>query len=532
MTLKIKSLILIFLVLSYGVFAQEKAKAPENWFNLDEKEDGVRGVSTEKAYKTLLKKKKAKKTVVVAVIDSGIDIEHEDLEGKIWINTKEKNGKDGKDDDGNGYVDDIYGWNFIGGKDGKHVNHDSYELTRLYAKLSKKYEGKSESDAKDKEEYKYYQTIKKKYESKVKEMKSEFAQFNMFYSMAKPAFEKVKKHLKKDKITEEDLKDVDMNDAELKEAVGMVKTVFGYGVNEDYLEEGKNYFDSGLKYGYNTEFDPRDIVGDNYENKKEKVYGNNSVEGPDADHGTHVAGIIGANRNNKLGMAGVANDVKIMVLRTVPNGDERDKDVANAIRYAVDNGAEIVNMSFGKDFSPEKDIVDAAVKYAEKKGVLLIHASGNDGENIDKTDNFPTDICTDGKTASNWIEVGASSWKNEGEFVATFSNYGKEQVDIFAPGVAIYSTIPDSKYTNHDGTSMAAPVVTGVAALVKSYYPNLTAVQLKEVLLKSSIKYTGKEVNKPGSKSNIKFEELSQTGGIVNAYEALKLAEEMSKGKK
>ncbi|MFN3316269.1 MAG: S8 family serine peptidase, partial [Raineya sp.] len=290
---------------------------------------------------------------------------------------------------------------------------------------------------------------------------------------------------------------------------------------------------NALEYGYNEKFDPRKIVGDNPKKLREKGYGNNDVKGPDAFHGTHVAGIIAANRDNNLGIKGVANNVLIMPIRAVPDGDERDKDIANAIYYAVDNGAHIINMSFGKAYSPNKAFVDEAVKYAEAKGVLLVHAAGNDAKNLEVEANFPNRTYADnGKEATNWLEIGASSWHNsDSKFVANFSNYGKSKVDVFAPGVDIYSTVPDKNtYKHASGTSMAAPATSGVAALLMSYYPTLTAVQVKEILMKSSIKYS-QNINKPGEKDNTdtKLSDLCITGGIINAYEAVKMAEEMTK---
>ena len=289
------------------------------------------------------------------------------------------------------------------------------------------------------------------------------------------------------------------------------------------LDEGVKYYKTIVEYGYNTDFDSRLIVGDHVSNLNERNYGNNDVKGPDAEHGTHVAGIIAADRKNNIGIKGIADNVRIMSVRTVPNGDERDKDVANAIRYAVDNGAQIVNMSFGKSISPDKGIVDQAVKYAEKKGVLLIHAAGNDSEDIDKEKNFPTRNYLDGKAAKNWLEVGASAWGTDESFVASFSNYGKKYVDLFAPGVEIYSTTPENTYKNESGTSMACPSTVGVAALVMSYFPDLTPFQILDILKKSTRKFDGLKVQKPGG-GKIDFNDLSNTGGLINAYEAVKMA--------
>jgi subtilisin family serine protease len=286
-----------------------------------------------------------------------------------------------------------------------------------------------------------------------------------------------------------------------------------------------------LQQHLNLEYNPRTLVADNPEDINDRLYGNNNVIGPRADHGTPVAGIIGAVRGNNLGIDGIAQEVQLMILRAVPQGDERDKDIALAIRYAVDNGAHIINMSFGKDFSPHKHYVDEAVQYAEAHNVLLVHAAGNDGQNIDLVDNFPTKHYKAGKQANNWIEVGATSLKADKNFNGIFSNYGKQNVDLFAPGVDVISLAPDNKYDKMDGTSFAGPVVSGVAALVWSYYPELTAQELKEVLMKSCTLYPKLKVHTPAEdptkKQKVNFSDLSVTGGVVNAYEALKLAQKV-----
>jgi len=301
------------------------------------------------------------------------------------------------------------------------------------------------------------------------------------------------------------------------------------------LERALEYYKNSLDYGYSEEFDPRSIVGDDYMKSKEKDYGNNDVTGPDAGHGTHVAGIVGAVRTNELGNKGVADNVRLMAVRAVPDGDERDKDVANAIMYAVNNGAKIINMSFGKGYAFDKKIVDKAVKYAEKKGVLLVHAAGNSSLNTDIQANYPNKFIKDkrSKTYSNWIEVGALSWKDGVDAPATFSNYGKDNVDLFAPGVDIYSTIPGSKYASFSGTSMASPVTAGVAALVWSYYPELSMKELKSCLIETTVKIDG-YVNIPGSGGNkqAEFKDLCNTSGVVNVYNALKRAEEIVAAKK
>jgi subtilisin family serine protease len=300
------------------------------------------------------------------------------------------------------------------------------------------------------------------------------------------------------------------------------------GISPHDLARGVESIEAQVKYNLNPQFDPRAIVGDNPANLSERGYGNTDVVGPDATHGTHVAGIIGAVRGNGVGIDGIAPAVRIMAIRAVPNGDERDKDVANAIRYAADNGAHIINMSFGKAYSPGKAAVDAAVKHAESKGVLLVHAAGNEGANLATAQNFPTPRYLGGGRPANWIEVGATSWKGADSLVAPFSNYGSELVDVFAPGVDILSTVPGNGYERESGTSMAAPVVSGLAALLMSYYPSLTAADVKRIILASATKRADLRVALPGSGESVTFGTLSNTGGIVNAYNAVRMAQEAS----
>jgi cell wall-associated protease len=300
--------------------------------------------------------------------------------------------------------------------------------------------------------------------------------------------------------------------------------------NKDFIEGFGDYVSGEEKKAEAANTPPKDyrngVVKDNYADFNDKYYGNNDVfvSNKSALHGTHVSGIIAAARGNGKGMDGVGDNVRIMSLRAVPDGDEHDKDIALAIRYAADNGAQVINMSFGKGFSPEKLWVDEAVKYAESKGVLLVHAAGNDAKDLDKSFNYPTPQLINGTRPNNWITVGASGDPKAGGLSASFSNYGKNEVDVFAPGVKIYATVPGGNtYQNLQGTSMASPVVAGLAALILEYFPTLSAKQVKMVIEKSA-KNSGTKVNKPGSDEMIESTELSRTGGIINAYEAVKLA--------
>jgi len=519
------------------------AVVPTDWYLKDPETDSVQGVSAERVYATLLKGKPSR-TVVVAVIDSGVDIEHEDLKDNLWINPGEVAGN-GVDDDKNGYVDDVYGWNFIGGKDG-NVESDTYEVTREYGRLKPKFENVEEKSVskKNRAEYAYWKEVKDKYERDSKFSKDQYDQYLQQYQMYSNAFltihycDSLLQRTLGQPVTKSSLSGImaanDTIEFAKQTLTRILESVEGDVEVSVFLQElagyidqlkgGVEHYETAVEYGYNTEFDSRKIVGDNPADLTEKYYGNNDVEGPDARHGTHVAGIIAANRKNDIGVKGIADNVKIMSVRAVPNGDERDKDIANAIRYAADNGAQIINMSFGKSFSPHKDLVDKAVKYAESKGVLLIHAAGNDSDDLDHESNYPNKTFTSGGQAKTWLEIGASSWGADVDLVGSFSNYGKKSVDLFAPGVQIYSTTPNDTYENLQGTSMAAPATTGVAAIIMSYFPEFNAEQVKNILRQSTRKFDGLQVVKPGTKEEVPFSQLSSSGGMVNAYEAVKLA--------
>jgi len=509
--------------------------APENWFNLDQGKDGVQGVSTEKMYETILKDRKGVE-VIVAVIDSGVDYEHEDLKNVMWVNPGEIAGN-GKDDDGNGYIDDVHGWNFIGGKDG-NVNDETLEIARLYKMYSLKYGDSDGTDLKGKKakaDFARWQKIKKELDEGRAQSQANLDRYTMLVETTK----KVMKMVGKDTIEVADLKAIDSDDENVTRIVSILSNVIGDGGQPqdliDQLQGGIDYFKGSLDFNNNPDFESRGIVGDNYDNQTEKYYGNADCKGPDSFHGTHVAGIIAAQRDNDLGIKGVANNVKIMSIRAVPNGDERDKDVANAIYYAVDNGASIINMSFGKGYSWNKKIVDDAMKYAAKNDVLLVHAAGNSSQDNDNTDNFPNDNYKKKglfgkKQVPTWMEVGALSYKGGEDAPATFTNYGQTNVDIFAPGVQIYSTTPEQGYGNASGTSMACPVTAGVAAVLRSNFPDLTAVQVKSIMMDSVVPLN-QDVKLPGSDKKVPFKTLSVTGGVVNVEKAVKKAE-TTKGKK
>jgi cell wall-associated protease len=495
------------------------AQVPQDWMHKSPA-NGMWGMDTDGAYKFLVGKKST--TCIVAVIDSGVEVDHPDLQSNIWTNPNEIP-DNGIDDDKNGYIDDIHGWDFIGGKNGD-VKQDTYELTRLYKMYSDKFGSKDASSisASDKAQYADYQKIKKDFEAQKTEADKNFTFYEQIYNSMKAVLTAIGS----DNPSKADLEVFTTEDQQLMTGKIILQSVVEKGTDVknvmDQLKEAYDHFESQSKYGLNPDFNPRTIVGDNYTDATEKYYGNNEVEGPDAMHGSHVSGMIGAVRDNNIGMNGVTDNVKIMAIRAVPDGDERDKDIANAIRYAVDNGARVINMSFGKSFPYNKQVVDDAVKYAMSKDVLLVHGSGNDNKNVDVEKVYPNDQMIDGSIVTNWINVGATDIDGN---AASFSNYGKKNVDVFAPGVDIYSTVTNNDYKYLDGTSMASPATAGVAALVRSYYPTLTAPQVKQILIQSCVKPSGKTLLPGSEKKKTKLSKISIGGGVVNALNAVKLAD-------
>jgi len=509
--------------------SETKKVAPNDWHELDRATTGYYGISLGKAYDFL--KGRKSKTIVVAVIDSGVDTLQEDLKPILWHNPGEIPGN-GIDDDHNGYVDDVYGWNFIGGKDGRNVHQDSYEAARIYWKLKDKYDNKTVDtttmNAAQKAEYATFLRAKDDVTKGIDP--AELLQMQRILPVLEKGDSVIQKDLGKTEFTGKDVQGYTSQDPDAKIAaaiyLNMAKANKNYDIsNTDILDYLRGQIRKGEAASTPPENFRDEIVKDNPNDINDRYYGNNDVMAGTPSHGTHCSGIIAAVRNNGLGMNGIADNVRIMMVRAVPDGDEHDKDIANAIRYAVDNGAEVISMSFGKGFSPQKSWVDDAVKYAQSKGVLLVHAAGNDAKNIDSTENFPNPVFLDGSgVAKNFITVGASGDATNGGFTASFSNYGKKSVDVFAPGVNIYSTLPGgNKYGAMSGTSMATPVVAGVAALILEYFPDLSAEQVKYVIDKSTEPITEK-VKLPGTTDSVNLADITVTGGEVNAYNAVKLA--------
>ena len=498
----------------------KKAPITENdlkrWSHLDIVKDTIPGMSVDRAYAELLKNKKGVK-VIVGIVDSGVDIEHQDLKSVVWTNKKEIAGN-GIDDDKNGYIDDIHGWNFLG-----DITKENLEYERII-------KNKNLVDAVT------YQAAKALNDKKIADASTGKARTEQMIATLNESDAILVKHFGKSVYTIDEVKGIVSQEPEIQKSKTAMQQMLSYNLPiadlKVAIQKQLDGFNALIK-GDNLKTDYRKVLGDNPEDIKDTKYGNNNVMGPDKNeilHGTHVAGIVAQTRNNTLGGDGIANNVEILTVRAVPDGDEYDKDIALGIRYAVDNGAKVINGSFGKSFSPHKQWVYDAIKYAEKKDVLIVHAAGNDAKDIDTENNFPNDS-DDKKTefADNVITIGALNFEYGNKVVARFSNIGKINVDVFAPGVKIYATTPNDTYKYLQGTSMASPNVAGVAALIRSYYPKLSAKQVKHILMDSGVAITTNVIVGGKASDTRSFTTLSKSGKIVNAYNALLMAEKMSK---
>jgi cell wall-associated protease len=519
--------LLLLAIIGFGVscggsksILEKNPEIIQAWSHLDPKKDKVPGMSVDKAYKKIIKNQAAS-PVIVAVIDSGIDLAHEDLATVLWTNSKEL-AEDLKDNDGNGYIDDIHGYNFLG-----ESYHEQLEATRIVNL------GLGDAALQEK--------ARARYEKDLTKAVSSAEEMLMMSQIFQYTDQLIRANLGKEVYTAKDLEDFPTNAEvtpmhialmqEILQEEGNMQVVF------DQVEEAINYFKEQLAYNLKLDFDGRAMVGDNPYDILDAKYGNgnpmNRVK--DESHGTHVAGIIAADRNNNKGVKGVANNVQIMAIRAVPNGDEYDKDIALAIRYAADNGAKVINMSFGKPFSPNAEWVYEAIKYAAEKDVLLVHAAGNDGMDLDDPENpnFPNDhkLLNDPEFTPNVITVGAlaPSWGEN--MIASFSNYGRLNVDIFAPGARIYATMPENAYDFQSGTSMAAPAVAGLAALIRGFYPDLTAIQVKQIIMQSGLSPAFEVFVNGDNPQKVRLNQVSRSGKIANLYEALLLAKAVNSGK-
>lgn len=523
----------------------------QTWYQKDYQEDTIAGISLDKWYR-LNKKQPQNKNIIVAIIDTQIDINHEDLQGQLWTNNNEIP-NNGIDDDHNGYIDDSNGWSFTGTKSGGYVVWNRYEYVRIVQEWGSLFKDKKESqiDPKDLYRYQEYNRALKKLDEKEKYTKNWLKSLNhdiaiypvvkdtlkYFFPKEDYTYKQLDSLYKKYKINDKRYRQRrDDNDKDLGALISYMMVNLSVDQNlEDMIDE-QTQLDSVLNKNLNLNYNERLLIGDNPA-VLEKGYGNNNVSNnkaghrPIQDHCTKMAGIIGANRENNVGIKGIIQNVKIMPLNISPSGDEHDKDITMAIRYAVDNGAKIINMSFSKQFSLHQEWVTEAIKYAEDHNVLLVRSAGNVSDDIDKEVYYPTDTnLEDGKEfCSNFIIVGSVTHKLDSTFVSDYSNYGKQNVDLFAPGDEIYSTASKNSYEFDSGTSMSVPMVSGTAALIWSYYPNLTAAQVKQIIMESGSSYD-LQVIVPGTEDKkVPFSELSKSGKVLNVYDAMQLAKKVSK---
>jgi len=517
-------LLLLAIVISFSLKSQDSIP----WHHYSPSA-GVEGISLDEAYQFLQSKNRTATIVVVGIIDSGIDTTHEDLSARLWKNPNEIP-YNKIDDDGNGYIDDYYGWNFLGGADGRNIEGETLESVRFYRENIKAFEGVSPKDIakEDKEKYELWLKAKKEVLSKIKMYNDRIGNYSEWLKDIHEFENIIKKASGKDTIDISMVKKFKPNNKKEYKAKREILYADSVGATNEYLEEYINYFSKKLEKNYNLDYNPRpDIVKDNPDDINDTIYGNNNVMAADYSHGTGVSGVVAAIRNNGIGTNGVADSVRLMIIRTSPGGDERDKDVALGIRYAVKNGAKVINCSFGKDYSKHPEFVRDAIDFAVENDVLIIHAAGNSSENNDRIAHFPTHLESQ---QDNWIDVGASGKEIGLGLAAPFSNYGPKSVDVYAPGVDIYTTSKNNNYGAVSGTSESAPIVAGLAAMLRSYYPSLSAKQTRDIILNSAISHKKVKVKYTDFNGNLKvtkFKKLSVTGGIVNALEAVKMAESM-----
>lgn len=482
-----------------------------DWHRRAFETDGVLGTGSERAIRELLATRRPQRQVVVAVIDGGMDTTHAMLRGVTWQNPREVAGN-GRDDDRNGYVDDTWGWNTLATPTGETIGPETFEVTRLYAACRGQPAGRGIA----KPGRAGCDSVTRAYKEKAEEITGTLQQIRSIGMTLDAVVATLTPLLNGQPLNATTVRALPASTPPVQQARARFLQLAANDITPEVIAEARKAYENQAKYGLDTLYQPRGAT---------LGIGSRDVMGPDASHGTHVAGIIGAVRDENASVQGIAPNVRLMSVRAVPDGDERDEDVARAIRYAVDNGAQIINMSFGKAWSPAKASVDSAVRYADAKGVLLVHAAGNEAANNDVDPSFPTPILSDGSRVAHWLEVGASSWKGGDRLAAPFSNYGRNRVDLFAPGVDILSTVPGGGVKRESGTSMAAPVASGVAALLMAYFPSLTALQVKELILSSVRPFPDLQVVLPGSQAQrVPFANLSRTGGLIDAYAAVRKA--------
>jgi len=524
----------------HSYYKKFKSADLSNWHHKDILDDSIIGISTDKAYNFLESRNKQRDTIIVAIIDSELDITQEDLKNQIWTN-KDEIPNNNIDDDDNGYVDDIHGWNYTGTKLGDSLPYVNYEFTRIIRKYAPLFKNIiSEKDVPEDLIHKFYVYNKalKAFDKELEIQNESIADYNRMLNNFLEAEKVISIYFPNKDFSTEKLDSLNeiTTDKIIKKRIRHWKYFIRNNIKRKDIEEEIKIQNLIKNIGLKIDFNDRYMTRDDPDNINDKPYGNNNIQGTGTlNHATNVASIIGAKRNNNIGVDGINDKVKIMALSISVAGNEFDKDIALAIRYAVDNGAKVINMSIGKSFSLHSDWVNDAMKYANEKDILIITSAGNEGHNLSKVENYPNDMIKDSEFIDNFIKVGNTSNKIDSLLVYSNSNYSKTEVDIFAPGKSI-KCLDRNKVTITTGTSFAAPMVTGVASLIFSYYPNLSAKEVKEIILSSGISikfdvlkpYANDEKRDP---NKVPFSSLSKSGKIVNAYNALLLAEKISKKK-
>ncbi len=515
------------------------SKELQTWWQKDMATDTIPGISLEKAYQEILSKKKHGKKVIVAILDTKLDIHHEDIKQQIWWNDDEIP-NNGIDDDHNGYIDDMHGWNFLGNKD-EDVFYSNYESIRIIRKYDSLFLNKKINEIPEKylKDFTLYQRAKelRKIELAKGIENKEYGDFLVnTYPKSKALLKRIFKHEDYTVSELDSLYKIYENDSITAALVYYMSDYKKYNLSQQWINEQKRKADIEMQTSLNFDFNERKLIGDNPENIDNKGYGNNKVwnDSIPFQHAIMVSGVLASDHTNKIGIKGVSDRVTLMPLCVVSSGgDEHDKDISLAIRYAVDNGAKIINISFGKPLSLYKKWIEEAIMYASSKDVVIICSAGNNNEKIrGERTHYPNDYTIDGTEISdNLIKVGATTYLVNTKLKAGFSNYSNKHIDLFAPGYKVYTTKYGNKYDFVNGTSLSAPIVSGVAALIRSYYPSLSAAQVKTILMESGTSYDiDVEIKQEdGTQKMVPFAELSKSGKVVNAYNALLMAEEMSK---
>lgn len=563
-------LALVFLLCTGQLHAQfiknSKKETLNNWQNLSPEKDGIYGADVNGAY-DFLKGKKSKKKVTVALIGTGIDVEHEDLQGSLWINPKEK--PNGRDDNKNGKIDDINGWNYLGNAQGEVLEKARTFADREYLRLKDKYsriqhygdkyvvvsddekELLEVAPPENKPEFDYFNRVVRK-ESAIGSKYSSIELMKVSRIYANGLTDKLKaKFPDKEHFSYQDFGSmIDRNDTDTLRMLGMTMISVAFMIQPqatwDKVLDYLNNFQPPLllkdyqKIEQMNNFDDRTLIGDDPYKITDTKYGNNILLAENSGEGTSYAGIIGAKRSNDMGLDGIADNVQIMTLRTTPSeGEAYPKDVALAIRYAVDNGADIIQMYASASITPfgeQGDWINDALMYAESKGVLIVQPVASKSIDMDKYPYYPRKEITPAKKLSNMITVAASDKKGS---PVPDSNFGIKSLDLYAPGKDIYSCYTGNTYREESGSEVAASTVTGVAALIKSYYPDLTAMQIRDIIINNVTDRSGEEVEKQslnmdqGNAKMIKdlflFEDLCASSGILNAAKAVEAASKLSK---